>query len=155
LIVCFLLIPLVVTADETEEQFRSFLQSREVIEQVYFETASQTLSKEAKKNLDSLAPKLKKFSDGNYLFRVEGFSSPEGETSRNVDLSLYRALSVRNYLKEIHELNIDVFLTGFGSKGPVKENEDARRVDIAVYLQPEAAEALFDNQGTVDKIVIK
>lgn len=155
LVAAFILLPLLAFADETEDQLKSFLQSREVIEQVYFKSASKTLTIGARENLDSLVPKLKDLVGEGYLFRVEGFSSPEGDSSRNMNLSLYRAMSVRNYLKEQHDLSLDVFLTGFGDTEKRGDSEKSRRVDIAIYVQPEAAAALFDDQGTIEKFSIK
>ena len=155
LITFFILLPLFAFADDTEEQLKSFLRSREVIEQVYFDTASKTLTKGAQENLDFLVPKLKSLAGKGYLFRVEGFSSPEGDSSKNMSLSLSRAMSVKNYLKEQHDLSLDVFLTGFGGIEKNEDKEKSRRVDIAIYVQPEAAAALFDDQGTIETILIK
>ncbi len=155
LVIIFMLLPFFVFADATEEQLKSFLQSREVIEQVYFESASKALTKVTREDLDSLVPRLKSLAVKGYLFRVEGFSSPEGDSSKNMNLSLYRAMAVRNYLKDQHDLNLDVFLTGFGGLDEHGTKEESRRVDIAIYVQPEAAAALFDDQGTIEKISLK
>jgi outer membrane protein OmpA-like peptidoglycan-associated protein len=154
-ILIFIMLPLSAFADKTEEQLKSFLRSREVLEQVYFDYASETLTTFARKNLDSIVPDLKSLAVKGYLFRVEGFSSSDGDNSRNVNLSLSRALSVSNYLKGQHDLNLDVFLTGFGGSENSGEIEKSRRVDIAAYLKPDAVVALFDDLGTVEKISIK
>ncbi len=155
LILFLLLFPFAVSADETEEQLKSFLQSRVVVDQVYFTTASNNLSLEAQQKLDSLVTKLGELSTKGYLLRVEGFASPEGSATRNVNLSMHRAMSVRNYLRDKHSLNLDLFLTGFGEYEGTANPEVARRVDIAVYQQPKAAIALFDDRGTVEKIEVK
>ena len=156
---CFILIltmlPITAFADKTEEQLKSFLMSREVLEQVYFEYASEKLTILARENIDSIVPDLKSLAAKGYLFRLEGFSSSDGDNSRNMNLSLSRALSVSHYLKGQHDLNLDVFLTGYGGSEKSREIEKSRRVDIAAYVKPVAAAALFDDLGTVEKISIK
>lgn len=142
-------------ADDTEQQLKSFLQSRKVINQVYFSVASSTLDSESKMQLDSVVEQLRKLSDGGTLLRVEGFASPEGDEKKNVNLSMYRAMAVRNYLRDKHSLNLDLFLTGYGGTAQEQRPGDARRVDIASYQQPKAAMALFSDQGTVEKISVK
>ncbi len=146
-----LLIGLSVHADDTEEQLKSFIKSREVIDQVYFGTASTELTPTAQKKLDAVRGKLKQLSSQGYLLRVEGFASPEGSEQKNVSLSMYRAMAVRNYFRKAHDLDLDLFLTGFGAQ----HSETARRVDIAAYQRPDAAMALFDDHGTVEKITVK
>lgn len=155
-IICLMLfLPLICSADETEDQLKSFLQSRTVIDQVYFSTASNELSIKAKSRLDKIVVTLNEYDSKGYLLRVEGFASPEGSSTKNVNLSMHRAMAVRNYLRDKHNLNLDLFLTGFGAHESASDPEVERRVDIAVYQQPGAASALFDDQGTVEKIEIK
>ena len=141
-------------ADDTEKQLKAFLQSREVIDQVYFDNGSEHLSAKARSNLDKLVPRLQQYVKDGHLLRVEGFASPEGDASGNVSLSMKRSIAVRNYLRDSHHLSLELFLTGFGGvEGPVRDK--ARRVDIAIYRQPAAAMALFDDHGTVESIVLK
>ena len=155
LLIFILLLPSIVIADETEEQLRTFLQSRKVVDQVYFESASKKLSISESKKIDLIVPRLRELTREGYLLRAEGFASKEGDTERSVNLSLARAMSVKNYLKENHKLDFDVFLTGFVAGSSGTHIGEPRRVDIAVYFKPQAAAALFDDQGTIERIVIK
>lgn len=149
-----LLLPFNAMADKTETQLKAFLQSREVIDQVYFSAASAQLSVKARADLDRLASKLHSVAP-QHLLRVEGYASPEGSDAKNVELSMRRAITVRNYLRDRHGMNLDIFLTGFGGESAAAKPRLERRVDIAVYQQPAAAQALFDDHGTVEKIVLK
>ena len=155
ILVCLLLLPVVSSADETEEQLKSFLESRTLIDQVYFNVASSSLSHATKTQLDQVATRLREMEGQGQLLRVEGFASPEGDAKKNVNLSMYRAMAVRNYLRDKHALHLDLFLTGYGGKAENIQPDAARRVDIASYQQPKAAMALFDDHGTVEKISIK
>jgi len=155
LVILFMLFPMFCVADQTEDQLKTFIQSRVVLGQVYFAPAAAQLSQKAVETLDRIAPVLNEKNADHLLFRVEGFSSPDGNSKDNVSLSMSRALSVRNYLSEKHQLNVEVFLTGFGPADTAVSHEESRRVDITMYNQPVAAQALFDDQGTVDRIVLK
>lgn len=155
LIVLLVLLPFLSFADETEEQLISFLQSRRVIAQISFDAGSDQLSQQSRKELDLLVPELTEVSTQNYLLRVEGFASQDGRASKNVNLSMNRAMKVRNYFQDEHDLNLDLFLTGFGGDVTAENYKDGRRVDIAIYKKAAAAMALFDDHGTVEKIVVK
>ncbi len=155
LVFLFLLFSMSAFADETEDQLKSFLQSRVVIEQIYFETATSKLSQKTCNVLDRLIPELREKAADNVLFRVEGFTSPEGSALDNFNLSMSRALTVRTYLREKHDLDFEMFLTGFGPVDLSKGNEESRRVDIAMYYQSAAVMAFFDDHDNVEKIILK
>lgn len=155
LIFLLVLLPFLSFADETEKQLISFLQSRKVIAQISFDAGSDQLSRQSRKKLDLLVPELTEVSTQSYLLRVEGFASQDGSASKNVNLSMKRAMKVLNYFQDEHGLNLDLFLTGFGGDISAQNNKDARRVDIAIYQKAKAAMALFDDHGTVEKIVVK
>ncbi len=155
LLIFLLLLPVLAFADKTEDQLKSFLQSRKVVDQVYFTTASSQLSAASRQKLNQMVPTLEKIDRKEYLLRVEGFASPEGSVAKNVNLSMERAMAVRNYFRDVHGLSLDLFLTGYGGAKSATNVDASRRVDIAVYRQAQAAMALFDEQGTVEKIVLK
>lgn len=155
LIILILILSSHAFADESEDQIKSFLQSRVVIDQVYFEVASSKLSLDSQRHLDSLVPLLLKQKSDSSLFRVEGFASQDGYPARNVSLSMSRALAVHNYLREKHDLTLDVFLTGFGAVDTAVNTEKSRRVDITVYQKPTEVMALFNDQSPVEKIIVK
>jgi outer membrane protein OmpA-like peptidoglycan-associated protein len=155
LIIICLLAPLMAFADETENRLISFLDSREVMEQVYFEPSSSKLSPVARKQLDAVIPRIRKADTASALFRVEGFAGPADQSQSDVGLSMYRALAVRNYLRERHGLNVEVFLTGFGTINPSGGEQESRRVDITLYQKPVEFSALFENQENVEKIIVR
>lgn len=155
LLLILLLLPAVGSADKTEDQLKAFLESRTIIDRVYFSLASHSLGDEARDTLDKVAVRLRKLISEGYLLRVEGFASPEGAKAHNVNLSMYRALAVRDYLKSEYSLNLDLYLTGYGEYSDKTRPVAGRRVDIAAYQQPKAAMALFDDQGTVEKIRVR
>lgn len=154
LLLFILLLPISSLANNTEDQLNSFLENRALIGQVYFGASATQLSQNAREKLDLLVPMLKEKAADNVLFRVEGFSNSEGSQQENISLSMYRALAVKNYLREIHGLSIDVFITGFDVTGTVVTKEESRRVDIAMYSLPNAVKALFDDYDTVEKIIL-
>ncbi len=155
LLLFILLLPISSLANDTEDQLNSFLENRVLLDQVYFGLSTAQLTLNTREKLDLLVPVLKEKAADDVLFRVEGFSSIEGDTRDNISLSMSRALAVKNYLREIHGLRIDVFMTGFGATGTVAAKGESRRVDIAMYNLPNAVKALFDDYVTVEKIIIK
>ncbi|MCF6179019.1 MAG: OmpA family protein [Geopsychrobacter sp.] len=156
LLLLLLLLPVHSIADDTETQLKDFLKSRTVMESIYFKPSSTQLTSVAMKQLASFVTKINGTDDKKTLFRIEGFSSQDGYAIDNVNLSMNRAIAVRTYLKEHYGVSIEIFLTGFGGVPDTEgDGEKARRVDIALYQKPDAAIALFDDQGTVEKIVLK
>lgn len=137
---------------ETRSEIDRFLESREVVEQVFFQKRQITLSTEARTKLDSLVTELLNYQNQGKLVRVEGFSSPEGDEKLNLSLSLQRAMTVKDYLHGQHDISVDVFLTGYGEKklsgGKLSQE---RRVDITVYNKNSAAAALFDESGAIER----
>ncbi len=149
------LFPLSVGAVSTDE-IDQFLSSRQVISQVFFSKQTTELSIEAKKQIDTVVSDLQSYKKQQMLIRVEGFASTEGEDQYNFKLSLLRALAVGDYLIHKHNLSVSVFLTSFGEKKKsAGKLAMMRRVDIAVYKKNRAAEALFDQAGTVERFILR
>jgi outer membrane protein OmpA-like peptidoglycan-associated protein len=66
---------------------------------VLFDTGSFALKPEEAAKLDALVGKLKSENRGVYL-EIEGFADPRGGTRENRELSLRRARSVYNHLRD-------------------------------------------------------
>lgn len=149
------LFPLSVVAASTDE-IDQFLSSRQVISQVFFSKQTTELSVEAKRQIDTIVSDLQSYQKQEMLVRVEGFSSTEGDDQYNFKLSLQRALAVEGYLLNKHNLNVSVFLTGFGEKKKSAGKQAMmRRVDIAVYKKNRAVETLFEKTEKVERFILK
>ncbi len=151
---CLLLIVLLPlsSAAAADADIETFLSSRRLVAQVFFAQRSAELSAASQHRLDVVVEKLRDYAKRQMLIRVEGYSSPKGNEHYNVNLSLQRALSVKDYLQVRHQLDAELFLTGFGEKhhsdGTLAE---MRRVDIAVYKKNQAARALFEETGNIER----
>ena len=67
------------------------------------------------------------------LIRVEGFASSDGQEGKNMDLSMLRAVAVKNYLEQ-KAIAVDLYISGFGENSPATGKlSEQRRVDIATY----------------------
>lgn len=140
------------SADEIEQ----FLQTRTLLSQVFFANHSTVLSADAKAALDAISDSLKQRLRDGEVVRVEGFASPPGDTEDNLKLSFRRALAVKDYLREKHQVTLEVFLGGFGeSAGLTDKIAESRRVDIAVYEKNRPAKVLFDDGGKVERFIIR
>ncbi|HBF33530.1 TPA: hypothetical protein DDW35_03090 [Candidatus Sumerlaeota bacterium] len=82
----------------------------EHIAQVRFETGVSTLTQQATSILDKFAAQLKNTKFGNDKVVIEGYADARGEGSKNKDLGLARAESVKAYLVK-KGLSADLFLT--------------------------------------------
>lgn len=111
-----------------------FLTSRQVIGSVTFAEGSTTLSREAKREIDKLIPRLQKIDPTESLVRIEGFASPGGGKSLNVPISMARAKAVVDYIQENHPFAASFFLTGFVT-GETPETADGQscRAEVALY----------------------
>lgn len=149
------LFPLVVSAASTGE-IDEFLNSRQVVTQIFFAKRTAELSSQAKAQIDNIASELQGYQERKMLLRVEGYASPEGGDVQNFQLSLQRSLAVGNYLLSRHKLSVAVFLTGFGkNEKAAGKLSEMRRVDIAIYRKNSAAEALFDNTGKIERFILQ
>jgi OmpA-OmpF porin, OOP family len=72
---------------------------------ITFETASATLTPQARKQLDVVAAALRNDKLAEYNFNVEGHADPRGASDINLSLSQQRAESVMAYLINAHKID--------------------------------------------------
>ena len=107
---------------------------------VNFKVNSAVLSTEAKASLDEVAAAAKTLK--GYVIDVTGYASAEGDTKKNKSLSQRRALAVKEYLIENHDIDLRRFPEsyGFGELKAVADNttregrEQNRRVEIKLLV---------------------
>ncbi len=104
---------------------------------ILFDFNSYALRNESKDNLSGLASTLKKYDDTDIL--IEGHTDNVGTEEYNQQLSVERASSVVDYLKQ-QEVGQNRFIVeGYGESQPVATNDTEagrqqnRRVEIAIY----------------------
>jgi OmpA-OmpF porin, OOP family len=102
---------------------------------VLFGFNKDTLTKEAKADLDTLATKVA--STKGYLVALEGGTDSVGDAQYNYDLSQRRARAVIQYLASEHQIPAyKIYLIGLGKDKPVDSNKTRegrsknRRVDV-------------------------
>ncbi len=136
--------PLLLHAEQTRE-ITSFLASRELVGQVFFADRSAKLTVEAKSELNKLVAQLRAYLRQDRLLRIEGFSGAKEDSQSDSKLSLRRALAVKNYLAKGHQLQLNIYLTGFAdNRVDDGQRINGNRVDIAIYEMNSAAQHLFD-----------
>lgn len=108
-----------------------------VIPDIYFVTASFELSKKSYELLDSFARKLTGRMDSVI---VKGHTDSIGNLEYNKELSLSRAVSVKQYLMtKMASLGVNFVARGYGYQQPIASNRTSsgrkknRRVEIFVY----------------------
>ena len=105
-------------------------------ENVTFATNSSTISSRFTNTLDSIASVLKEYPDSNIT--VSGHTDSTGNDAINNPLSVNRANSVANYLKQEGIASSRITAVGYGSKQPVASNSPSdgraqnRRVEIKI-----------------------
>ena len=105
-------------------------------ENVTFATNSSTNSSRFTNTLDSIASVLKEYPDSNIT--VSGHTDSTGNDAINNPLSVNRANSVANYLKQEGIASSRITAVGYGSKQPVASNSTSdgraqnRRVEIKI-----------------------
>ena len=105
-------------------------------ENVTFATNSSTISSRFTNTLDSIASVLKEYLDSNIT--VSGHTDSTGNDAINNPLSVNRANSVANYLKQEGIASSRITAVGYGSKQPVASNSTSdgraqnRRVEIKI-----------------------
>ncbi len=72
---------------------------------ITFETASASLTPQAKKQLDVVAAALSNDKLAEYNFNVEGHADPRGDHTGNLTLSQQRAEAVREYLVSVKKID--------------------------------------------------
>jgi outer membrane protein OmpA-like peptidoglycan-associated protein len=126
----------------THETERGFVSE---ISGLQFATGTAELSAPAREGLARFAGVVASYP--NLSFAVEGHTDSTGSTEKNNELSLRRAITVRDYLigQGVQASRIDV--DGFGSARPIADNATAdgrarnRRVEIVLSGGPLAAAA--------------
>ena len=78
------------------------------------------LTSEAKNNLDKLHTVLKEYSDTD--IEIQGHTDSKGTESYNKDLSMRRAVAVRNYLKSNGTSGNRISTAGYGESAPEYSN---------------------------------
>ena len=105
-------------------------------ENVTFATNSSTISSRFTNTLDSIASVLKEYPDSNIT--VSGHTDSTGNDAINNPLSVNRANSVANYLKQQGIASSRITAVGYGSKQPIASNSTSegraqnRRVEIKI-----------------------
>ena len=105
-------------------------------ENVTFATNSSTISSRFTNTLDSIASVLKEYPDSNIT--VSGHTDSTGNDAINNPLSVNRANSVANYLKQEGIASSRITAVGYGSKQPIASNSTSdgraqnRRVEIKI-----------------------
>lgn len=107
---------------------------------VNFRVNSAVLSPEAKASLDEVAATAKTLK--GYVIDVTGYASSEGNAKANKALSQRRALAVKEYLIENHDIDLRRFPEsyGFGAMKAIADNstregrEQNRRVEIKLLV---------------------
>jgi outer membrane protein OmpA-like peptidoglycan-associated protein len=103
---------------------------------VLFETGSAAVKPGARHQLDELAQVLR--ANPNRKALIEGHTDNVGSPERNLDLSLERATTIRNYLIAAGVAPEQVVAKGYGQTRPIAPNSTAegrqqnRRVEITI-----------------------
>ena len=127
-------VPLALAEDPVPAQVARFLDSRKLVSIVYFKQDSSILSSQAMKSIDSAVARLSRLDMKKILVRIEGFAPLEGDEEVSVPLSMNRALSVMNYVREQYHLKSGLFLISCGDRDLSEVSEDKRRrVEIVLY----------------------
>ena len=127
----------------------TLLGSREVVCTIEFAAGSTSLSAEAEAILDSVASRIKATDLNTKMIRIEGFSSPEGDKTKNFRLSIDRARAVERFLRVNHGVSLEHYISGFGSSAPEGVSASGKRsVQIAIYDNPWGQEDIpVDSNG--------
>jgi len=94
------------------------------------------LTEQSKTNLRELAASLKTYPDTNIL--IGGHTDNKGKEAYNMNLSMKRAESVKNYLTSLGVTNDRLELAAFGEEMPIASNDTEegrqknRRVEVAI-----------------------
>ncbi len=113
-------------------EVESFFSTRQVLLTLPFKPGHSRLTPEAKKEIDLVIPCLVAVDENNFIYRVEGFSSKDGEDAGNIEVSMERAKSVVDYITQQHGLLNNLFLTGVGER-PFMDLPSDPKVEIALY----------------------
>lgn len=110
------------------------------IENLYFETGKAVIQPEGYENLNKLASMLQNFED--IQLHIHGHTDQVGDEEMNLQLSVERALAVKEYLAKKGIAADRMEAEGFGENYPliIGETEEAfqynRRVEFSYFLKP-------------------
>ena len=110
---------------------------KEIASKIYFETNSDVLKEESKKELDALAEILK--LNNQIKIDVQGHTDNVGAADYNMELSQKRANAVRQYLIEKGLDPSRIIAKGYGQTKPVATNDtdegkaQNRRVELLLH----------------------
>lgn len=118
---------------------------------VHFAVSKDTLSKEEKAKLDTIAAQTGSLQ--RYFITVEGFTDQTGSSAYNDQLSRERANQVISYLVGSHDIPVyRIHMVGLGEQKLIDEGKgrearaQSRRVEITVYsAKPLSASATSDS----------
>lgn len=112
---------------------------------ILFDVNSNKVKPEGEANITKLADILKKYDDTEVL--IEGHTDSSGEDKYNDELSVKRANSVAELVKQKGIENSRLNTKGYGEKQPIATNETTegkaqnRRVDIAIMANKKLKKA--------------
>jgi len=153
---CVFMLPWTALAVAPDGPAKDFLQSKRILAQLYFQPSSAQLSATAKEKIAQTIKVIKKSNGQETFFRIEGFSSMDGDKLDNINLSTQRALTVKSFIDEHFNLSVDLYLTTFGAVKDVQgDGALARRVDIVSYKTMAPEISLFENSEPVERIILK
>jgi outer membrane protein OmpA-like peptidoglycan-associated protein len=117
---------------------------------ILFDFDSDNLRSASRENLRELAETLNEYKDTKIL--IEGHTDDIGDKSYNQELSVDRAQSVADYLKDLDIRGNRLITKGYGESQPVADNDTEagrqknRRVEVAIYANEELKEAAKDGR---------
>ncbi len=125
---------------------------------VLFAAGSETLSEEAKSDLQALAGLLE--NETGYLVEVAGFASADGSAEYNRMLSQKRADSVIRHMAESYGIPIRRFITpmGYGENQPIADNQTRtgrqqnRRVEVRILVSKGLTQSESVSTGAAEPI---
>jgi outer membrane protein OmpA-like peptidoglycan-associated protein len=112
---------------------------------ILFDINSSDLKPAVRTELNKLAEVLKKYEDTDIL--IEGHTDNTGTAEYNMQLSVRRAQSVGNYLKQLGIRGARLTETGYGITQPIADNSTTagrtlnRRVEIAIIANEKMKKA--------------
>jgi len=130
-----LFLPVIVLAEDNEKKPYSvdlFFESRFVIGVVEFSARSSELSVTAKHNLDKILESIRQAQSEKKIVRFEGYMAAPLSNYQDVNLAMYRAKSVQDYLRNRHGIRNTVFLNCQNNFLPIKSSTK-EIVEIVAY----------------------
>jgi outer membrane protein OmpA-like peptidoglycan-associated protein len=113
---------------DSSDKFESLIHQKIILKNIHFKTNSDELESGPQADLDTLASKL--LSHGKVKIKVTGHTDNVGDDDFNMDLSLRRAKSVKNYLVKKGVPEDHIVFEGKGEKEPIKPNENDKGREV-------------------------